>query len=522
MDAFLADWFSHPQWWFNASSRDDAYLTEQYEHLLDCLEDDHQPIAKLIILDQLPRHIFRNTASQHIILYYLRKALIFADALDQDYLTSLSDNEWCFAMLPHRHSMETSRIVNIVMKSAWQRLEHAKDKDVIRRFIKATYERCPVEDQSKMLHFYPVEDGDSVDLQSHASVLDDTRGKLENNRIKYDPSIWRNVKHICQQLLDRKTPTILSFSGGVDSMLCSHLIGNEFITVAVHINYCNRENTREEEAFVRFWCQRMRIPLYVRRIEEIKRKSCMENDMRDLYEAYTRNVRYNTYKTVHKYYNTPPQNKYDSFPRVILGHNKDDCLENIFTNIAQTSHYENLSGMSLLSIQDDIQFIRPLLSQTKLEIYEYVAHHEIPHLKSSTPNWSMRGQIRSKVTPVINDWDRRYVPGLFNLSSTISDLYKFMEMSVDTYVTHTVTRADGQYELRYDIPYHSTNFWRIYIQALLKEVISNKSLKHMMEKLESWDGSHVLNIVLKKTVAIQFHNRAYITISRGLSPRILA
>ena len=59
----------------------------------------------------------------------------------------------------------------------------------------------------------------------------------------------------------------------------------------------------------------------------------MCNDLRDIYEAYTKKIRFNCYK------------KFDKHPIVILGHNKDDCFENILTNIAYNSKYDNLKGI---------------------------------------------------------------------------------------------------------------------------------------------------------------------------------
>ena len=41
---------------------------------------------------------------------------------------------------------------------------------------------------------------------------------------------------------------------------------------------------------------------------------------------------------------------------VFLGHNKDDCFENIITNIINKKNYENLSGMMKFTKISTIQF----------------------------------------------------------------------------------------------------------------------------------------------------------------------
>ena len=83
-------------------------------------------------------------------------------------------------------------------------------------------------------------------------------------------------------------------------MICSTILSIKYNSI-VHINYCNRTTSDREEEFVKAWCDYMRIPLYIRRIEEINRPLCMENNLRDIYEYYTRNVRYSTYKTVNSF-----------------------------------------------------------------------------------------------------------------------------------------------------------------------------------------------------------------------------
>jgi tRNA(Ile)-lysidine synthetase-like protein len=162
----------------------------------------------------------------------------------------------------------------------------------------------------------------------------------------------------------------ISISGGVDSMVCSYLLkklNHPFI--AVHINYMNREECLKEEELLKWWCNTiLNIPLYIRRIDEINRPKCMEYEMRDLYESYTKNCRFNTYINTNINTNTNIN--------ILLGHNKDDTIENIFTNIASNSHYENLLGMTEYSTQThnigssthSIHFIRPLLNTIKKKV----------------------------------------------------------------------------------------------------------------------------------------------------------
>ena len=86
---------------------------------------------------------------------------------------------------------------------------------------------------------------------------------------------------------------------------------------------------------------------------------------------------------------------------VLLGHNKDDCFENIITNISNKYSYENLSGMEYISLIDGISYWRPMLNIYKKNIISYANNNNLKYLKDSTPKWSVRGKIRDELKPVL-------------------------------------------------------------------------------------------------------------------------
>jgi tRNA(Ile)-lysidine synthase TilS/MesJ len=86
---------------------------------------------------------------------------------------------------------------------------------------------------------------------------------------------------------------------------------------------------------------------------------------------------------------------------ILLGHNKDDCFENIITNITNKNSYNNLSGMVTLKTIDNLNFWRPMLNITKKDIIHFAYLNNIPHLCDSTPKWSVRGKIRDDLRPLL-------------------------------------------------------------------------------------------------------------------------
>ncbi len=442
---FRQTYLSNPHWWFSATDEDDAYITREFSHLL--AEATHEDLLNMILIyDQLPRHIFRNTPSSHVIAWYLQRALDLCLRLTPAYLETLTTQEWCFAFLPYRHTNDPRYIIEVA-KLAWEKivtLTTTDDIAILRRFLKALYERCPTEDQAAFIVDYPPPKTKRKSLLciygDHKNILD----THENTHANPPPPI-----KLLPLLPPHAQPIILSLSGGVDSMVCSYILAKQNTRFqAVHINYGNRATADAEEAFVRDWCAYLGIPLYVRRITEIKREPCMNHNMRDIYETYTRRVRLGTYDTI-----SPASTI------IVLGHNKDDCLENIMTNIAGRTHFDNLTGMS------HEKFYRPLLHVSKADIKAFAAHHGVPHLPNSTPPWSQRGQIRASIVPVLDAWNPLFVPGMHHLSTMLAQYHQLARHLARLFIAQPSM----------DMVVNNTCFWRAVFDILTP--IHHPSLK---------------------------------------------
>ena len=200
--------------------------------------------------------------------------------------------------------------------------------------------------------------------------------------------------------------------------------------VAVHINYGNRQQSDAEEEYVKDWCRHYNIRLYVRRIDEIKRghvdsdiESGSESDWsqlttRSFYESYTRHVRFDLYRQI-------------GLP-VWLGHNRDDCFENIFTNIIKCQHFENLKAMVPWTVgQYGVAICRPFLAMDKSTILRCSRALGLMHTKNSTPPWSVRYKLRNGI---INDVIKRqpdFLVGLERLNDTLANYMQREKMEVE-------------------------------------------------------------------------------------------
>ena len=308
-------WFDNPQLWFSSSKKtSNKYLEDNFdkwvEHYSDCEATIKNYISIIILYDQVTRNINKNNN------VYDAKARYYANKLkditnNYNYLSSI---EWCFAMLPYRHT-KNAIIIHTVISDTWERMNnYSTDKDdieVYKKFIKASYERCPTDNVSSnkvlVTSYYPNTFNNAWDITletEFTGILEynpKNRAKLDYTYRDYD-KITKSFSDILN--IEKPRHIIISLSGGVDSMISSLILRRfkhkyGYTLDAVHINYANRETCKQEEIILQKWCAYLEIPLHIREIYEINRGKCMKYELRNIYESYTRDVRYNTYKYVY-------------------------------------------------------------------------------------------------------------------------------------------------------------------------------------------------------------------------------
>ena len=300
-----------------------------------------------------------------------------------------------------------------------------------------------------------------------------------------------------------KSPQIaISISGGVDSMVATDIAKRvcdiyDKKLILLHINYNNRESCDDECNLLRNFADKLRVPLYIRKITEIQR--IRQTQLRTLYEEITRRIRFSFYS----YFKCP----------VILGHNLDDCFENIFQNLSKQIHFDNLFGMKPISDEQGVPILRPMLSIYKKEIYLYADHAGIPHLYDSTPSWSKRGQMRDKLIPGIQSFDPLILPGLQEFIKRSIFLEQQWRNSFEEYLTH-IKRNDAKTEFIlprnsfFESNYKSINFWITLWYSLENQLKnkrpSNKSFQNLIQQLQTRAQVCGLNIEWKVIIKKEY------------------
>ena len=245
-----------------------------------------------------------------------------------------------------------------------------------------------------------------------------TNIKIKNQKILNSEFI-ESINNICNNINNKKL--IISLSGGVDSMVLTTILHNlYFDIICIHINYNNRNETKEEEKFLTEWCKFNKIKLYIKSIDNIKR----ENTKRSDYELITKNLRFDFYKEIMK------KEKTDC---VLLGHHKDDIIENVVANICRGRNYLDLAVIRERTNINNINMIRPMISFYKSEIYNFAHLYSIPYFKNTTPYWCVRGKYRNIIGPALEDtFSKNVKENLLNISNQADDLNLLIQQEIIT------------------------------------------------------------------------------------------
>lgn len=183
---------------------------------------------------------------------------------------------------------------------------------------------------------------------------------------------------------------LLAVSGGVDSMVLLHLMelvqqaDDNHMTIGVaHVNHQLRPESLEEEAFLREYCYKRKIPLFVKRWESLPTAGMEEAARKFRYQFFSEVMRENHYDTL------------------MTAHHADDQLETMLMKMLRDGNVQTAGGMKEKRAFAGGRLIRPLLSLGKEELLTYAQEQQIRYYDDAT-NYLLevqRNRIRQLVVP---------------------------------------------------------------------------------------------------------------------------
>ena len=334
------------------------------------------------------------------------------------------------------------------------------------------------EEYKKILEFVPTNKNKINDqILNLENILLTTIGDFVYSIIKNYGNNDNNENNENDKINSKKI--IVSLSGGVDSMVLTTILKYlDYNVIGIHINYNNREETRLEQEFLEKWCNYNDIKLYVKSIENFKR----ENTKRSDYEVITKKIRFDFYKEV--------MNK-ENINFILLGHHKDDIVENIFANTCRGRNILDLAVIKKKCIIENVNIARPMLDFYKTTIYQFADTYQVPYFKDTTPEWSVRGKYRNTIYPLLEDVFSKNVKenliGLSNQSNEWNELiqYKIIKPFLNN-ITYTTNEVTFNVEDYYNYP---MSFWcQIFTYIFShynKSIPSRKAIQTFMNNIKT-------------------------------------
>lgn len=185
--------------------------------------------------------------------------------------------------------------------------------------------------------------------------------------------------------------------------------------------------------------------------------------------------------------------------KIVTAHHKDDVIETIGLNLRRGSGWRGLSCMN------DQTILRPMVSWTKREVYEYAAEHRLEWVEDETnrSNAYSRNLIRQKLGRKIDNYKKRE---LYDLWRQQKVLRRKIELEME--------RFDTQIKQRYFLTQIdeklATNLIYYYIVRHMKVSLLNKQLERMLIAIKTgrpntlWQiGDKIVMKLTAKSVIIE-------------------
>lgn len=211
---------------------------------------------------------------------------------------------------------------------------------------------------------------------------------------------------------------VIAVSTGVDSMvLLDMAIKNNLNVVVAHVNHNKRNQSVNEEAFIKEYCTKNNLKLEILQYSHNK----------DNFQNEARIARYNFFYNVAIKHNAKT---------ILTAHHSNDNVETILINILRGSNLKGYSGITD-SLYNNIKIQRPLLKYNKNEIYDYANNNHITYFEddSNKDNTYLRNNIRNNILNSLFEINKDYEKKFNQYSELLLESYDFIRTTSLSHIT---------------------------------------------------------------------------------------
>lgn len=216
--------------------------------------------------------------------------------------------------------------------------------------------------------------------------------------------ITREVKIFLEEMNVpmEKLQILVGLSGGRDSMALFSVLfelkkSMGFSLAAVHVDHLIREESEEDAAFVKAFCEEKEVPVVIRKVDI---PAIAKEKNKSLEEA-ARDERHRILREEREKWEAQG---YSCF--IALAHHQNDQAETVMINLLRGAGLRGLSGMS--KVRGFL--IRPLLNISREEIDRFVSENQIPYREDKTNQDTL--YVRNRIRHELLEEMKTYNPGI--------------------------------------------------------------------------------------------------------------
>lgn len=212
---------------------------------------------------------------------------------------------------------------------------------------------------------------------------------------------------------------LVACSGGIDSVVLARLLKELKYNISLaHCNFSLRGNESDaDEKFVISLADKLSIPIHNKKLdtEHFKKANKVSTQMA------ARELRYRWFDELCKKH---------SFDFILTGHHIDDEIETFLINLSRGTGIKGLIGIP----ETNHKVIRPLLTLSRNDIYEYASKHNISWREDSSNETTdyLRNKFRLEVIPNLKETNANFLMGFkkttAHLKSSLSLVSDYMEL----------------------------------------------------------------------------------------------
>lgn len=217
-----------------------------------------------------------------------------------------------------------------------------------------------------------------------------------------------------------KDTIVIGCSTGPDSMALLDMLMKirdkyQLSLIVAHVNHNVRKESKEEEQFIKKFCEDNNLLFESMTIEEY-------GD--DNFHNEARNIRYNFFEMLVE--------KYEA-NYLMTAHHGDDLIETILMRIVRGSNLNGYSGFKEIVEMDNYKIIRPLIHYTKKELEQYDKENNVKYYidSSNDKDKYTRNRYRKYILPFLKEEEENVHLKFLKFSKNLSEANRFIEKERD-------------------------------------------------------------------------------------------